>query len=845
LWIITPGAQATAPGEAVGILPSAAWGFGRSLALEHPALWGGLFDLDPQYDCDTAAAAILQHIAAGSDGDQAAIRGERLLVPRLVRAPEARARTRLTIRADAAYLITGGLGGLGLALAEWLVRAGARCLVLTRRPHPAGERASTPSSAAQSTALERLRRLGASVVIEAADAGNLDAMRAVIERIGLTLPPLRGVFHLAGVAEPKRILELTTTEIQTAFHAKALGAFNLHLLTRAYALDHFVLFSSAAAVWGSTGLAHYAAANQVLDALALHRISRGLSALSIEWGMWNEIGMAAGETAQQLGRSMGLRAMAPHHALSQLEALLRAPGGVYTVADVAWSDFKALFEADPRRRLLSAIELTSPSRIEWLASTDMRAVLRTLPFEAAVLRLEAELQAALAQSLGVSAEEVASDKSLDALGLDSLLVLELKTRFETSLGVSIPVMQLLGAASLRSVCVDLVSSLRSDAGATVHDLESEARLDESLRPHPSRKLATREHGTLLTGVTGFLGAALLAELLRTTDTPILCLVRAKDEAHARARIHAALRRYAPDSIGSERVVPVLGDLATERLGLDEGGLADVRARVSTIIHSGAWLNPVYSYAELRPTNVDGTRELLRLACSGSAMRVVHISSLAVFPWDRRSDGRRFAEASAPSPQGLPDGYCQTKWVAERLVEQAAERGLAAIIVRPGLVVGHSRTGIANDQDLLGRLIKGCVQMGCYPALSGKVDLTPVDYAARVIARLVHGATTSRFYHVTNPQWLEWTTLFEWIAELVPNLEAVSFDAWKQRLQMAPDGNVLRYLLPLLGLSEEMITGQRSFETCRTEHALEGTGISCPLPSRELVRSYARYYLRAH
>ena len=187
-------------------------------------------------------------------------------------------------RADATYLITGGHGGLGLAVARWLVEKGARHLVLLSR--------SGASSAGEEVAAD-LAAKGATVTTIQADVSNESDLARALSEIRNTMPPLRGVIHAAGVLDDHLLLNLDAESFRRVLAPKVLGAWNLHTLTADLPLDFFVVFSSVASVLGSPGQANYAAANAFLDGLAHDRRSQGLPCLSINWGPWAEVGMAA------------------------------------------------------------------------------------------------------------------------------------------------------------------------------------------------------------------------------------------------------------------------------------------------------------------------------------------------------------------------------------------------------------------------------------------------------------------------------------------------------------------------------------------------------------------------
>ena len=202
----------------------------------------------------------------------------------------------VTLHEDATYLITGGLGGLGLKFARWLVDHGARHLALTGRSD-----ANDPARAA----LDELRALGAQVRVIRADVGQRRDVEQLLDEIDRHLPPLRGVFHAAGVLDDGVIREQSRERFDTVMAPKVMGAIHLDALTRGLPIDHFVLFSSAASLVGSPGQANYAAANAFLDAVAHQRTSEGLPALAINWGGWAQVGMAAATDRQQGNRREG------------------------------------------------------------------------------------------------------------------------------------------------------------------------------------------------------------------------------------------------------------------------------------------------------------------------------------------------------------------------------------------------------------------------------------------------------------------------------------------------------------------------------------------------------------
>lgn len=449
LWLITRGAQPTnkklAP-LAVGQAPL--WGLGRVIALEHPELWGGLIDVDPDSNAAADALALLHELTHADGEDQVALRDDVRLVPRLDRATPPAPQS-LTCNPEGAYLITGGLGGLGLKLAHWLAENGAQHLVLTGRrglPERANWDNLAPASwaAAQVAAIRGVENLGAKVTVVAVDSAAREPMEALIARFDADLPPLRGVFHAAAELGSAPIKMLTPEALQAQLQPKLGGGWLLHELTRDLNLDYFVLFSSTTALWGSRDLAHYAAANQALDALAHHRHALGLPALSVNWGTWDEMRVAS--TAEQATvASFGLNRMAADQALHALGALLTTSLAQITIAAVDWHVLKPAYEARRVRPLLARMHSAPPmanhpernsqaeavpellGRIEGVADSERRVVIAEF------------VRGAVAKALGIKQRDLIDDRQgLFEMGMDSLMSVELKGRFERSVGQSLP-----------------------------------------------------------------------------------------------------------------------------------------------------------------------------------------------------------------------------------------------------------------------------------------------------------------------------------------------------------------------------------------------------------------------
>ena len=428
LWIVTSDAATAGDSRApFDVSQSALWGLGRTFALEHAAQWGGLIDLSAASGVSFAAEALAREILAVGGDDQIAIRDDGSYVPRLVPRVEA-GRTPLSISSDGTYLVTGGLGALGLHVARWLAVNGARRLILTSR-----RGLDTPDA---SGSLRELEAAGAAVTVLAADISRPADVDAVLAAAS-EFPPLLGVFHAAGVDETRTILELTPGDFERVMAAKARGAWLLHERTRTAPLHVFACFSSIASVLGSAGRPAYAAANAFLDALVHERRREGLPALSINWGPWAGGGMAT-DTALEQYKRVGNRGLDPAQAVAALQTLIETGAVQSAVADIDWPSFRTAYEARRPRPLIS--ELTASPQTVTSASSAIGAPwverLSSTPVEERVGELARLLRGEVAQTLGFeSAADVPLDQTFHDMGMDSLMSADFAQRLQKRVGI--------------------------------------------------------------------------------------------------------------------------------------------------------------------------------------------------------------------------------------------------------------------------------------------------------------------------------------------------------------------------------------------------------------------------
>ncbi|MEI8251136.1 MAG: thioester reductase domain-containing protein [Synechococcus sp. ELA057] len=731
------------------------------------------------------------------------------------------------IQPVATYLITGGLGALGLATARWLAQRGARHLLLVAR---------RPADEARTAAIAELEALGCRVDVACLDVADGAAVRALLEAMASDGRPLHGIVHAAGILDDGLLLNQTPERCAAVAAAKLNGALALDAASRdlAPALEFFVCYSSVAALLGSPGQASYAAANGALDGLMARRRREGLHGLSLNWGPWAGEGMAS--RAPQL-----LSPIQPGAALESLGRWLGSGASQGVVVDLRQANDHRLA---PRCRAL----LT---------------VLESLP-EAEAPARQAAVQACLADLLadlgGFDAGTLAADTRLDALGLDSLMAVELATAVQAGLGVSLGLGALAGDPTLASLAAHLLALLEGPAGGdtvAAVDLGAEARLPEDLqRSLSALPPSAAAEAILLTGATGFLGAFLLADQLeRHPQRSVYCLVRADGAGAARGRVRANLDHYGLwRDDWAARIVALPGDLALPGLGLDPTARGGLLQRLGGILHNGAQLSYVAPYGQLRAANVGGTLEVLRLAAE-AGVPLEFISSTSVYE-AAAYRGRELDESSdLEAWQGIHLGYSQTKWVSERLVWQAARSGLPVRLYRPPLIAGHSRTGAWHEQDFLHRLVRGCLALGLAPELPMELDLVPVDYVTAAIGALAWtplepGRPGPDVLHLHHPHPVLWSAFLDGMIRRGAPLRPVPLPLWLEALAAAPS-NPLYPLQPFFThrWGPEQLTypelnqpDHKARPSCRCSlERLQAHGVQCP-DFEQLVDPYARTFL---
>jgi acyl transferase domain-containing protein/acyl-CoA synthetase (AMP-forming)/AMP-acid ligase II/pimeloyl-ACP methyl ester carboxylesterase len=421
IWLATRGAQSVEPtfdhnSGITTIAASCLWGLASAIAVEHPEFWGGIVDLDlkPSHD---EAARLLQAVIQANQEDRLALRQDKFYVPRLQAKADIHSRKSLELSSTASYVITGGLGSLGLKAAQLLAAQGAKNLILLGRSQPTGF---------AQQAIANLAQPGVTVKTVQVDITDFPALTEILELVNADFP-IKGIVHAAGILRDGFLQNQTWSNFQTVITPKVMGAWNLHQASKHLELDFFVLFSSVASLIGSPGQSNYTVANAGLDAIAHYRRSLGLPALSINWAAWADSGMAV----EQGFQVKGLNFLEPAAGLETLARLLSG-GSVAPqigVIDADWLELSQKFTYLHQANYFS--ELVTPR--QEAANQQIFQDLLATSIAQRPEYLTKYLQQAIAEILQIEPAKLSITDSLLDLGMDSLMVMEAINQLKTDL----------------------------------------------------------------------------------------------------------------------------------------------------------------------------------------------------------------------------------------------------------------------------------------------------------------------------------------------------------------------------------------------------------------------------
>jgi thioester reductase-like protein len=449
------------------------------------------------------------------------------------------------------------------------------------------------------------------------------------------------------------------------------------------------------------------------------------------------------------------------------------------------------------------------------------------------------------------------------LGGDSLLAAETVTRTLAALGIdarhgSALIHSLLRNPTLRGFADAVASIHTAGASTTTVDFASEARLGFTVPaadgPAP---LWRNPQEVLVTGASGFVGAFLLDRLLRTTTARVHCPVRARDHATAHSRVHTTLARFGLTPPDTGRLVCFPADLSTPGLGLQPGHVAQLSSTVDLIFHAAAQVNFLYPYDALRATNVDGTREVVRLAAP-RRVPVHFLSTIAVLAGFGTA-GVRYVAEDQPLAHAdrLTMGYAESKWVAEKMLQNAAAHGVPVAVHRPYEITGDQQTGACNTETAICSLFRTIAETGLAPDIPLPMNFVPADYLAAAIVHIAtHHPATDRAYHLTNPNPADLADMLDRMRAAGHQITTLPYHQWVDELLRHVAANPTSPTAPFVSLcvdrgNKSSITVKEMYfegtfprlDRANVERDLTGSGLVCPPVDTALLDRYMEYFYR--
>ncbi|MFS8204674.1 thioester reductase domain-containing protein, partial [Streptomyces sp. CWNU-52B] len=643
----------------------------------------------------------------------------------------------------------------------------------------------------------------------------------------------------------------TPDRLTPVLRPKVDAAWYLHDLTRDLPLTLFVLFSSAAGVVGSPGQANYSAANHFLDALAQHRRANGLPADSLAWAAWgHEKGMASrlSEVDRSRATQAGLRPIAPAEGCALFDAAIASshPTTVPMHLDVALIER----QAGPPLPILRGLVRAPARRVAATAAEDTGALAERLALldDAGQEELLLDLvRTAVAAILGHSGtDQISASSIFTELGFDSLTAVELRNLLEGQTGLRLPPTLLFDHTSPTALIAHLRSEFSSRTGAAAQstvDFPAEVRLADDVVPAEEVVTVVPDpEQVFLTGSTGFVGAFLLRDLMRSTGATMHCLVRGADEAAALDRLRANLTWYGIwDEIDADRLKVIAGDLAEPRFGLGAERFDRLAREVDVVYHAGATVNWLHPYQSLKAANVTGTEEALRLAALHRTVPLHYVSSTGVF--SKPAPGGRGLTPEDPTgpPEELTNGYRQSKYVAEKIIGLAQERGLPVSVYRADVISGAQTNGACQTRDFVWLSLKGSLQARTVPTGANALfPMVPVDYVSAAVLELSR-TTSGRTFHLFNPVAVSFADMVTRLRESGYTLDEVSWDEFVATVRDDRDNA----LFPTIDIFRSYMTAGEALymevDVSTTEAALAGTDIVCPKIDADLFATYTEFF----
>lgn len=705
---------------------------------------------------------------------------------------------------ESTYLVTGGLGGIGLEVVKWMLKRGAKHLAIASR--------SPPKPDVEAMIQSWNKNEGKHVRTFAVDIGSWEKCQNLFQELvseNSGFPQLRGVMHAAGVLHDATIQNQSWGTFQHTYNPKIWGTWNLHELTKDMTLEHFVVFSSIAATLGSPGQTNHSGSNSFEDALVHYRSSLGLPGTCVNWGNWGEVGVA---TEVDLP---GVRPISTSQGLLALETFLKTQRSHISVLNT--DSFALMVKLFPQLR-----NYIDDKRL--LGETKQTVLINSDDFWAKVDAAEGReeklaiflhfIKVTVRSILKMDGDEEIDDLAeFQSLGIDSLMMLEMKNSLQNVLGARMTLTQdqLKDCVTPKALATKLVDVLEGvdaedDVEVVVPTMEELRQLirDDSTLPENvcvSSDKEIKELGevetVLVTGVTGTVGPYLLKEITALEHVKkVYCLMRKNAPSE---RLYKRLQVTNLDKdVDLAKIECVQGDVAEPKLGLSDNLYDKLAAEVDAVVHGAVradhtakyWACPESRKSDVRNVNVKGTLRVLEFASYLQTKHVYHGSSLLLLT-KADEEGRLWGDWPGIGDLDeieINSGYVISKHISEQLVKQAVERGIPCKTFRMGALAGDSRSGRCDplSNHMVLRWL-ACMKLKMMPDWVAPLILTPVDHCAKITTQMFfHPEVKPDVYNLTYQDAAVDQSLVEVASEHGIQIELVPFSEFLEKLKQ--EGN---------------------------------------------------------
>ncbi|KAI9037118.1 lovastatin diketide synthase LovF [Aspergillus affinis] len=716
-------------------------------------------------------------------------------------------------RHDASYLLVGGLGGLGRAVARWMLEKGARHLVFMSR---SGLESSKNREFIQD--LESQAECHTTTV-----TGDVSNANDVARAVSGATRPLAGVLQLSMVLHDQTLDKMTYEEWIEVLAPKVQGTWNLHHAVEKQPLDFFILFSSVSGIAGNSGQANYAAANTFLDAFVTYRHSKGLPASVLDLGFMGDVGFVYENFSRMLDRARmtSWEILQEGDLLRALEILIiqgtpQLAIGMGTTKPPSEIEKGGTMGQDARFLAWHNM-LVGTGGEDTSQDNELKALVASIKRDPALLydpatevKITYEIGRMVATNMSYPTEM--TEEELVEITIDSLMTIEIRSWFRRNVGIEVSIAEISNARNVKGLGAITMKILRERhnarelenvKGAIVgaetnqvdevalfrEDLELAKNLQPISAPVPCWH-SESEGRVFLTEATGFLAAFFLSHLASLPQVKeIACLVRAPDASTGMSRMKETLEHYGLPLDFESKIIVVPGDVADPTFKLGQDKFEYFAEWASVIFHLTARSTYTLPYSSHRDANVLGMFNMLRFANTKRLKPLHYSSSISACGASVYLDGGRLVpENERPALDNMESfmkqhvGYSQSKVVAESIAWNAIENGMPVTIYRLPLITGHSKTGTANVEDAFSRLMASSIRIGCYPiAPDARCQLAPVDFACSAMLRISLGSDRSHAYNCVLPdqdQTLTWDETLEMVGQSTsPPLKRVPPSEW--------------------------------------------------------------------